>query len=101
MANSQKSKPDELPEWLSVDDCAKLKGGAALNTYRCNRFLLPGAGNPKFGKLVGGRLVFNRKDVLVWVKISDAEYEDYATRVCGMAIPERYRSKLKKAKDSQ
>ena len=55
-----------------------LKGGAALNTYKCNRFLLPGCGNPKFSVFIAGRLAFPRNEVMKWLKISDADYIEYS-----------------------
>ena len=89
----QMSSPEEKQlfekEFYTVEDCAKLKGGAALNTFKTNRFLLPGCGNPKFASYVGGRLCFPRSEVMKWVKVTDAEYLDYA-KECGVTImPEK------------
>lgn len=94
-------KPEEKvvfeKEYYTIEDCAGLKGGAALNTYKCNRFLLPGCGNPKFQVYIAGRLCFPREEVMKWVKISDAEYLKYA-RECGITIiPEKYIKLAKKA----
>ncbi|HOE08811.1 MAG TPA: hypothetical protein PLV89_08030 [Treponemataceae bacterium] len=76
-------------EFYTVEDCAKLKGGAALNTFKTNRFLLPGCGNPKFASYVGGRLCFPRSEVMKWLKVTDADYLDYA-KECGITvIPEK------------
>ena len=84
-------------EFYTIEDCAELKGGAALNTYKCNRFLLPGCGNPKYSVFIAGRLCFPRDEVMRWVKISDAEYLDYA-KECGVSVvPEKYIRMAKKA----
>ena len=77
-------------EFYTIEDCAGLKGGAALNTYKCNRFLLPGCGNPKYSVFIAGRLAFPRDEVMKWLKISDADYIDYA-KECGVTVvPEKY-----------
>lgn len=66
-----------------------MKGGAALSTLKQCRFLLPGCGNPKYARYVGGRLCFPRSEVMKWVKVTDAEYLDYA-KECGVTImPEK------------
>ena len=84
-------------EFYTIEDCAELKGGAALNTYKCNRFLLPGCGNPKYSVFIAGRLCFPRDEVMRWVKISDAEYLDYA-KECGVSVvPEKYIRMAKKS----
>jgi len=84
-------------EFYTVEDCASLKGGAALNTYKCNRFLLPGCGNPKYSAYIAGRLCFPREEVMKWLKVSDAEYLAYA-KDCGITvIPEKYLRMSKKA----
>ena len=77
-------------QFYTIEDCAGLKGGAALNTYKCNRFLLPGCGNPKFSVFIAGRLCCPREEVMKWVKVSDAGYLDYA-KECGITvIPDKY-----------
>lgn len=94
-------KPEEQPplskEFYTVEDCAKLKGGAALNTYKASRFLLPGCGNSKYSAYIAGRLCFPKKEVLRWLKVTDAQYLDYA-RECGISIiPEKFLKLAKKA----
>ncbi|MBQ8013867.1 MAG: hypothetical protein IJ257_05685 [Treponema sp.] len=85
-------------EYYTVEDCAGMKGGAALNTYKANRFLLPGCGNPKFSVFIAGRLAFPHDEVMKWLKISDADYIDYA-KECGVTVvPEKYLHLAKRAK---
>ena len=90
MLESPKEKTIATKEFFTVEDCAELTGGAALNTYKCNRFLLPGCGNPKFSVFIAGRLAFPRNEVMKWLKISDADYIEYA-KECGVTVvPEKY-----------
>lgn len=90
---------DNQPEFYTVEDCWKLKGAAALNTYKSNRFLLPGCGNKKYEVYICGRLAFPRNEVLRWAKTCDSEYLDYA-RECGVTvIPEKYMRLIEKAKE--
>lgn len=88
-------------EFYTIEDCAGLKGGAALNTYKCNRFLLPGCGNPKYSVFIAGRLAFPRDEVMKWLKISDADYIDYA-KECGVTVvPEKYIRLAQKARQKE
>jgi len=86
-------------EFYTVEDAARLKGGASLNTYKGARFLLPGCGNPKYARYVGGRLCFSRDEVLKWIKVSDENYLEYA-KECGVTVvPERFLRMMGKAKE--
>lgn len=100
----QMSSPEEKQlfekEFYTVEDCAKLKGGAALSTLKQCRFLLPGCGNPKYASYVGGRLCFPRLIVIRWIRVTDAEYLDYA-KECGVTImPEKILRLSAKARGS-
>lgn len=87
-------------EFYTIEDCAEMKGGAALNTYKSNRFMLPGCGNPKYSVFILGRLAFPHDEVMKWLKISDSEYLDYA-KECGVSvIPEKYLRLSQKARQS-
>lgn len=87
-------------EFYTVEDCAKLKGGAALNTYKASRFLLPGCGNSKYAAYIAGRLCFPKEEVMRWLKITDAQYLEYA-KECGISIiPEKFLKMAKKARGS-
>lgn len=85
-------------EFYTIEDCALLKGGAALNTFKANRFYLPGCGNPKFDCYVAGKLCFQKKEVLKWLKYSDADYAEYA-KECGIpVVPEKYERMARRAR---
>jgi len=84
-------------EFYTIEDCAELKGGAALNTYKSNRFMLPGCGNPKYSVFILGRLAFPHDEVMRWLKVSDSDYLDYA-KECGVTVvPEKYKKLATKA----
>lgn len=89
-------------EFLNVEECARMKGGAALNTYKASaRWLLPGAGNPQYASYIGGRLCFARDVVMEWLHVTDADYVEYARR-CGITIiPEKYARLAQKAKEQR
>lgn len=98
LLNSVQPQNEKTKEFYTVEECAIMKGGAALNTFKSNRLLLPGAGNPKYSSYIGGRLCFARAVVDEWLGITDAEYIDYAKR-CGITvIPEKYARLAQKAK---
>lgn len=89
---------EKAKEYYTIEECASMKGGAALNTYKAHRLLLPGAGNPQYASYIGGRLCFSRTVVDEWLHVTDAEYIDYARR-CGITIiPEKYARLAQKAK---
>ena len=88
-------------EFYTIAECAQMKGGAALNTYKANRILLPGAGNPHYASYIGGRLCFSREVVDEWLHITDAEYPEYARR-CGISVlSEKFKILAKKAKNKE
>lgn len=92
------TRRDESKEYYTVEECAITKGGAALNTFKTNRFLLPGCGNPRYAVYIGGRLCFRKEDVIKWLRVTDADYIDYA-KECGVtAVPEKYQRLALKAK---
>ena len=96
-----KHTESEVKEFYTIEDCANLKGGAALNTYKCNRFLLPGCGNEKYVAYIAGRLCFPRSEVMKWLKVSDADYLSYA-KECGITvIPDKYIRLVKKARNEE
>ena len=98
LLNSVQPQTENQKAFLTIEECAIMKGGAALNTYKANRLLLPGAGNPKYASYIGGRLCFHREVVLEWLHVTDADYVEYARR-CGITIiPEKYARLAKKAK---
>lgn len=90
-----------IPEWLTLEQACALKGGASFNTVRCAAYLRPGAGNPKFQRYCGGRLVFHRDTVVIpWLSVTDDNLEEYLKNVCEIkVIPEKILKIIKKAKE--
>ncbi len=89
-----------IPEWVTLDQAVALKG-LNKNTVKCNPYLRPGAGNPKMQRYVGGRLVFNRDEVVLpWLHVTDDNLLEYMTKTCGIThIPDKLRQKLNKAEN--
>lgn len=87
----------ELPEWVTLDQACLAKG-LNKNTVKCNPYLRPGAGNPKMQRHCGGRLVFNRDEVVIpWLSVTDENLLEYLTETCGLThIPDKLRQKLTK-----
>ena len=79
-----------LPEWVTLEQAAAVKGGPALVTYRQLSFLRPCCGR-KFRK-VGGRHCWHRDDVIAWLGITDAELKKYAD-AHGVKLPENYENR--------
>lgn len=101
MLETSKQQPVYSKEYYNVEDCAEMKGGAALNTYKANRFLLPGCGNPKFAVFIAGRLAFPKDVVKKWLKVCDSDYLDYA-KECGVSVvPEKYIRLVQKAQQKE
>lgn len=99
LLNGAKPQNEKTKQYYTIEECASMKGGAALNTYKANRLLLPGAGNPQYASYIGGRLCFSRDVVMQWLHVTDADYPDYAQR-CGVSIlPEKFAILAKKAKE--
>lgn len=90
----------EIPEWVTLDQAIALKG-LNKNTVKCNPYLRPGAGNPKMQRHCGGRLVFNRDEVVLpWLSVTDENLIEYLTITCGIThIPDKLRQKLEKAEN--
>ena len=61
--------------WYTLEECAALKGGGALNTYKSIRFYQPKGGIPD-GR-VSGRKVWSRETVAEWLPITDDELPKY------------------------
>lgn len=102
LLNSVQPQNEKRKEFYNAEECALMKGGAALNTYKASsRWLLPGAGNPKYASYIGGRLCFHRDVVLEWLHITDADYPEYARRCGIIVIPEKYARLAQKAQDQR
>ena|GEM_PF-639760 len=76
-----------LPEWVTLEQAAAVKGGPALITYRQKSFLQPCCG--LHWRKVGGRRCWRRDDVMAWLLITDAELVRYAAER-GVKLPENY-----------
>jgi hypothetical protein len=81
----------DLPEWISIQDAAKIKGGAALDTYKTQYWLQPCCGLKS--RRVGGRKVWHRDNVVEWLSISDDKLWEYAEKQ-GAKIPEKYKYRV-------
>lgn len=83
-----RSRYDNLPEWLDLEQALTLKrglsavkktdnggrGGASLNTFRQKATLQPCAG--KNYKLIAGRRCWNKADVIAWIGKTDEDLKD-------------------------
>ena len=95
-------KAEVSKEYYTVQECAEMKGAASVSSYKSNRFMLPGAGNPKFCVYILGRLAFPAAVVQRWLAVDDSEYLDYAMNECGVTvIPEKYKQMAQKAKQKK
>lgn len=90
----------DIPEWLTIEQCASLKG-LNINTLKSNVWLRPGGGSRDMQRYCAGRLVFNRDKVVIpWLSITDDLLESYLTETCGYRIiPDVILRKIRKAKE--
>ena len=72
------SPAEQIPEYITIDLAAELKGGASANTYKTRYFLQPCAGTNSVK--VGGRKCWRKQDVLEWLEIDDSHLEEYAAK---------------------
>jgi hypothetical protein len=84
---NDKSKYDNLPEWLTLEQCVQLKGGTTLSNYRNKIFLQPCCGLNY--KLLGGRKVWKKEDVILWLSVTDDQLKKYAEQ-WNVSIPRLY-----------
>jgi hypothetical protein len=76
-----------IPEWVTLQQAAKYKGGAAFDTYKTQYWLQPCCGLKS--RKLGGRKVWRRDDVLEWLSVTDDQLWEYA-RGKGASIPAKY-----------
>ncbi|MBD5427797.1 MAG: hypothetical protein HDR39_00465 [Treponema sp.] len=69
------AEPERLPEFITLELAAKLKGGAAYNTYKTRVHLQPCGGARSVR--VGGRKCWKKADVLEWLTVDDNALESY------------------------
>jgi hypothetical protein len=79
-----------MPEWVTLQQAAKYKGGAAFDTYKTQYWLQPCCGMNS--RRLGGRKVWRRDDVIEWLSVTDDRLWDYALKA-GASIPGRYEKK--------
>lgn len=80
-------KIEDLPEWLTLEKAAGLKGGPALATYQTKLFLQPCCGLNY--KLVGGRKCWHREQIARWLTVDDSALKAYAEE-WKVSLPEVY-----------
>jgi hypothetical protein len=90
--SAMKSRYDHLPEWITLEQAVKVKGGPKLNTYRQRPSLQPCCGLNY--RLVGGRRCWKKEDVIEWIEVSDEVLKKYAENK-GIEIPEVYKKRNK------
>ena len=66
---------DRLPEFITLEQAAKLKGGASLNTYKSRQHLQPCGGTNSVR--VGGRKCWRKELVVEWLTVDDSFLELY------------------------
>jgi hypothetical protein len=77
---------ESIPEWVTLQQAAKYKGGAAFDTYKTQYWLQPCCGLKS--RKLGGRKVWRRDDVVEWLSVTDDQLWTYAVRL-GASIPQR------------
>jgi hypothetical protein len=78
---------ESMPEWVTLQQAAKYKGGAAFDTYKTRYWLQPCCGMKS--RKVGGRKSWHRDDVIEWLSVTDNQLWSYAGRL-GASIPNKY-----------
>jgi hypothetical protein len=78
---------ESIPEWVTLQQAAKYKGGAAFDTYKTQYWLQPCCGLNS--RKIGGRKSWRREDVIEWLSITDDQLWEYALRK-GASIPNKY-----------
>lgn len=74
----QTDEAAQLPEFITLEQAAKLKGGASFNTYKTRCYLQPCGGAQSVR--VGGRKCWKRADVLEWLSVDDTALDSYLHR---------------------
>ena len=102
LMTGEKEKSEFQKEFLTIEECWKLKGGCSLNTLKANAFLRVGCGNPKYAHYIGGRLCFKAADAMRWAQICDGpEYIEYAKEYGVTVVPEKYLRLAQKARQKE
>lgn len=72
---AERAESEPIPEFVTLELAAQLKGGAAYNTYKTRYYLQPCGGTNS--KRVGGRKCWRREDVESWLRVDDEQLPDY------------------------
>jgi hypothetical protein len=91
----QEARVQELPEWITLDRAAALKGGAAYETYNTKYWLQPCCGLKS--RRIGGRKSWRREDVIDWLPVTDEGLYEYAKKM-GAKIPEKFKEMTEAAR---
>lgn len=83
-----KEQPTEkpLPENITLELAAELKGGCSFNTYKSRYHLQPCGGTNSIR--VGGRKCWRKQDVLDWLSVDDSKLDEYLKRF-GVTVKKR------------
>jgi hypothetical protein len=82
-----RERHESIPEWVTLQQAAKYKGGAAFDTYKTQYWLQPCCGLNS--RKIGGRKSWRREDVIEWLSVTDDQLWEYAMRK-GASIPKKY-----------
>jgi hypothetical protein len=82
-----RERHESIPEWVTLQQAAKYKGGAAFDTYKTQYWLQPCCGLNS--RKIGGRKSWRREDVIEWLSVTDERLWEYAMRK-GASIPNKY-----------
>jgi hypothetical protein len=72
----KKNLYESIPEWVTLQQAAKYKGGAAFDTFKTQYWLQPCCGLNS--RKIGGRKVWRREDVIEWLSVTDDQLWEYA-----------------------
>lgn len=70
-----RQEDEELPEFVTLELAARVKGGAMYNTYRSRYYLQPCGGTRSVR--VGGKKCWRREDVIPWLSVDDTALPGY------------------------
>ena len=82
-----RERHESIPEWVTLQQAAKYKGGAAFDTFKTQYWLQPCCGLNS--RKIGGRKVWKREDVIEWLSVTDDQLWEYASGK-GASIPTKY-----------
>lgn len=78
LPKQQPPQTEQIPEFITLELAAKLKGGASFSTYKSRYYLQPCAGTNSVK--VGGRKCWRKQDVFDWLEVDDSRLNDYAAK---------------------